>query len=237
MKSIESRQIVRLGLVCSSGGSVIYAGVRILKSCGYDLVAAVVTDRPCGAEKICTELGVPFIRIEDPRREEFTSKAAHWLYETNEVEWTALFFSRMVGELLYSGRYCVNIHPSLLPAFPGMGALSALIDTNVKFFGATAHLVDHTMDGGPVLAQVTGPVPPGATIGGLERISYAQKLYLFIVLCEIASKGFFSVREKPSVGELNSCNYSNYASPKIQDKKLEGAFLEHIKCEGIKWPY
>jgi phosphoribosylglycinamide formyltransferase 1 len=52
----------------------------------------------------------------------------------------------------------VNIHPSLLPAFPGLHAQRQALAYGVKVAGCTAHLVDDTVDGGPILAQEAVPV-------------------------------------------------------------------------------
>lgn len=52
----------------------------------------------------------------------------------------------------------LNIHPSLLPAFPGLDAQKQAFDYGVKFTGCTVHLVDEELDHGPVVAQATVPV-------------------------------------------------------------------------------
>jgi phosphoribosylglycinamide formyltransferase-1 len=57
----------------------------------------------------------------------------------------------------YPGRI-LNIHPSLLPAFPGLDAQRQALDHGVKWSGCTVHLVDETLDGGPIVAQRIVPV-------------------------------------------------------------------------------
>ena len=57
----------------------------------------------------------------------------------------------------YRGRI-LNIHPSLLPAFPGLDAQRQAIEHGVKFSGCTVHFVDETLDGGPIIAQRIVPV-------------------------------------------------------------------------------
>ena len=52
----------------------------------------------------------------------------------------------------------INIHPSLLPAFPGLEAWSQAFDYGVKVTGCTVHLVDHGIDNGRILAQGVVPV-------------------------------------------------------------------------------
>ena len=68
-------------------------------------------------------------------------------------------YMRIVGEELlsrYGGRI-VNIHPSLLPAFPGARAIRAAFDYGVKVYGVTIHEVDSSLDGGRIISQVAVP--------------------------------------------------------------------------------
>jgi len=57
----------------------------------------------------------------------------------------------------------LNIHPSLLPSFPGLEAQRQALDYGVKFSGCTVHLVDENLDAGPIVAQAIVPVKPDDT--------------------------------------------------------------------------
>ena len=71
----------------------------------------------------------------------------------------------------------VNIHPALLPAFPGLEAWKQALAYGVKFTGATVHFVDEGVDTGPIIAQRAVPVLPGDTPESLHaRIQEAERV-------------------------------------------------------------
>ena len=71
----------------------------------------------------------------------------------------------------------VNIHPALLPAFPGLEAWKQALEYGVKFTGATVHFVDERIDSGPIISQRTVPVLPGDTPATLHaRIQEAERV-------------------------------------------------------------
>src|SRR5712671_3761231 len=83
----------------------------------------------------------------------------------------------------YRGRI-LNIHPSLLPAFPGLDAQRQALDHGAKKSGCTVHFVDETLDGGPVIAQREVPVFEDDTVESLSaRILVEEhKLYAEAVI-------------------------------------------------------
>ena len=78
----------------------------------------------------------------------------------------------------FSGRI-LNIHPSLLPAFPGLDAQRQALDHGVKVSGCTVHFVAETLDGGPIIMQRTVPVIEGDTVETLSAriLEQEHKLY------------------------------------------------------------
>jgi phosphoribosylglycinamide formyltransferase 1 len=93
---------------------------------------------------------------------------------------TPYLIERWAGRML-------NIHPSLLPAFPGLDTHARALAAGVKLHGCTVHLVTQLMDEGPVLAQAAVPVLPGDTAETLaarvlvqEHIIYPLALRLFV---------------------------------------------------------
>ena len=78
----------------------------------------------------------------------------------------------------YSGRL-VNIHPSLLPAFPGLHTHQRAIDAGCQFAGVTVHQVTAELDHGPILAQAVVPVLPGDTADALAARVLTQEHVIY----------------------------------------------------------
>ena len=78
----------------------------------------------------------------------------------------------------YAGRM-INIHPSLLPAFPGLNTHQRAIDAGCQFVGATVHQVTVELDHGPILAQAVVPVLPGDSAATLATRVQAQEHVIY----------------------------------------------------------
>jgi phosphoribosylglycinamide formyltransferase-1 len=79
----------------------------------------------------------------------------------------------------------VNVHPSLLPSFPGLGAVDQALAAGVETTGVTVHLVDEGIDTGPVLRQEPVPVEPVDTL--VERIHSVEHRLLPEVVRELCA--------------------------------------------------
>ncbi len=97
-------------------------------------------------------------------------------------------FMRILSPALverFRGRI-INIHPSLLPAFPGVNAVGQALAHGVKVTGVTVHIVDEGVDTGPILAQRAVPVLPGDDVSALHaRIQIEEHDLLPRVVADI----------------------------------------------------
>lgn len=130
-------------------------------------IELVITDKP-GAFVVtrANNFGIPVLELA-PKT--FASKAAYEEaiiaeLKARDVEWVVLAgYMRLVSDVLlatYSSKI-INIHPSLLPSFPGKDAIGQAMEHGVKVTGVTVHYVDEGMDTGKIIAQVAVNVVDG----------------------------------------------------------------------------
>lgn len=93
----------------------------------------------------------------------------------------------------FKGRM-INIHPSLLPAFPGIGAQGQALDYGVRVAGCTVHFVNEEMDGGPVIVQRPVPVLPGDTEEALAARILKQEHLALPLAVDLATRGRLRLR-------------------------------------------
>ncbi len=136
-------------------------------------VALVVSDRPeAMALERARARGIP-VAVCEPK--DFPDRAAHdhalrTLLEDAGIECLALAgYMRIVGPELIGAfpERIVNLHPALLPAFPGMTAVADALAWGVKVTGVTVHLVDEEVDHGPIVAQEPVRVEPDDDLDSL----------------------------------------------------------------------
>ncbi|NLB83691.1 MAG: phosphoribosylglycinamide formyltransferase [Synergistaceae bacterium] len=142
-------------------------------------IAFVASDNP-GATglKRAADLGLPTAVLPYAEGKKKGEEELRKLCALHGVEWIVLagFLSILSPEFVRSFKNrIVNIHPSLLPSFPGKHGIVDAWRRGVKITGVTVHLVDEGVDTGPILAQQALKICPGESIESLEeRIHRAE---------------------------------------------------------------
>jgi phosphoribosylglycinamide formyltransferase 1 len=135
------------------------------------LVLSNVADAP--GLGVARELGLPAVAIPhkgEPSRRAHEEKVVAALRQSG-AEWVCLAgYMRLLspGFVAAFPRRMLNVHPSLLPAFPGLDAQAQALAHGVKVSGCTVHLVDEGLDSGPIVTQRTVPVLDGDTEAALS---------------------------------------------------------------------
>jgi phosphoribosylglycinamide formyltransferase-1 len=149
----------RIVVLVSGSGSNLQA---LLRACALGEVpgeiAAVVADRSCPGLRIAGESGVPTIVVEPagyPDRAAWSAVLLECVQAFAPSLVVSAGFMRILAPVFVDALYgrVVNLHPSLLPAFPGAHAVRDALAAGVKVTGTTVHLVDNEIDHGPIVAQ------------------------------------------------------------------------------------
>jgi phosphoribosylglycinamide formyltransferase 1 len=122
------------------------------------------------AQRAGVETGV-FALADHPDRAARDRALAGWLDERGpDLIVLAGFMELLTAEFIrgYAGRM-INVHPALLPAFPGVRAIEQALDYGVKVGGVTIHFVDEGVDTGPVLLQEAFDLPYHRDIAAIEQ--------------------------------------------------------------------
>jgi phosphoribosylglycinamide formyltransferase-1 len=90
-------------------------------------------------------------------------------------------------------RRILNIHPSLLPAFPGLNAQRQAIEYGVKFSGCTVHMVDEELDHGPIIKQAAVPLLPGDTVETLSARILTEEHRIYPEAVALTLSGRFRI--------------------------------------------
>jgi phosphoribosylglycinamide formyltransferase-1 len=182
---LTDKPIKKIGVLISGRGSNLQALIdaRQRGELGGEIAVVVSNVETAAGLERAREAGIPTV-VKDHRglkREAYDEEIVHVLRE-HGVELVCLAgFMRLLSPAFvraFPGRI-LNVHPALLPAFPGLDAQRQALEHGVKVTGATVHLVDEGLDSGAIVAQEAVPVHPGDTVESLAaRILEAEhRLY------------------------------------------------------------
>lgn len=186
---------LKLGVLVSGSGSNFQAIVDAISTGDLDAECRILVSNRADAFALerARKAGVPAHVLhhkEFPSREKFDEELVA-LLRGAEVDWIVLagFMRVLTAPFLsaFEGRI-VNIHPSLLPSFPGINAQKQAFEHGVKVSGCTVHFVDSGVDTGPIIAQQAVSVLDGDTLENLKARILEQEHLLFVkALKKIAS--------------------------------------------------
>ncbi len=145
----------------AQGGTIEVVGVVSDKADAPALLRA----REAGIESIA------FVGSEHPDRVARDAAMADWI-EARQADLVVLAGYMQLLSSTFVARFesrIVNVHPALLPSFPGLDAIGQALEHGVKVTGVTVHFVDEGVDSGPIILQRPLPVPPGRDRRELEE--------------------------------------------------------------------
>ncbi len=191
---------MRVAVFVSGSGSnlqaIIDAGIPSIE------IALVFSNNPDAyALKRADNHGIPTLVINHrdfKSREEFEAEILKHL-EPLGIELIVLAgFMRILSPVLvraYANRM-INLHPALLPSFPGIHAARQAIEAGVKFTGCTVHFVDEGVDSGPIILQAVVPVEDGDDEDSLLQKIHAEEHRIYPEAIKLISEGKIKIEGK-----------------------------------------
>jgi phosphoribosylglycinamide formyltransferase-1 len=185
-----------LGVLVSGSGTNLQAILDAASEAGAAFaVRVVISNRPrAAALQRAVAAGVPSLAVSHRRfadREEFEAALIEALV-SHGVEWVVLagFMRLLTPHFLRAfPERVINIHPSILPAFPGVHAQRQAIEHGVKISGCTVHFVDEGTDTGPIIGQAAVPVLATDTEESLATRILEQEHRLFPAVLQLLAEG------------------------------------------------
>jgi phosphoribosylglycinamide formyltransferase 1 len=175
-----------LGVLISGRGSNLQSIIDATRTGQLDATIAIVVSNRADAEGLrrARDAGIDAVCL-NPRdfsdRWEYDQALAALLVERRVALVCLAGFMRLVGTPLLDAfpDRILNIHPSLLPAFPGLDAQRQALEHGVRVTGATVHLVNAVLDGGPIVLQAAVPVLEHDTVETLAARVLAEEHRLY----------------------------------------------------------
>jgi phosphoribosylglycinamide formyltransferase 1 len=199
----------RLGILISGRGSNMLALAAAVTEGGIGNaeIAVVISDQPQAAGLgLAKERGLRTEVIERAgRSREEHDRAIVAAMREHDVDIICLAgYMRLLSSYFiesYRNRI-LNIHPSLLPAFPGLDAHRQVLEHGVKWTGCTVHFVDETLDGGPIIGQKVVPVLAGDTEETLAARILKEEHQLYADALALVVSGKYEVVGRRVVGKM-----------------------------------
>ncbi|MGD1898787.1 MAG: phosphoribosylglycinamide formyltransferase [Phormidesmis sp.] len=189
------RAPIVLGVMASGSGSNFEAiAEAISKGVLNARIAVVIYNNPqAKVAQRAQRLGIPAVLLDHRQfssRESLDDAIAAQLMEY-QVNWVIMAgWMRRVTERLLSAfpRRILNIHPSLLPSFPGIRSVEQALNAGVKITGCSVHFVELVIDSGPIIMQAAVPVAPDDTVETLQARIQVQEHRIFPAAIALAAQ-------------------------------------------------
>jgi len=200
---VTSTARARLAVLISGRGSNLQAFIEASASGALSAdIAVVISNNPAAAGlQLAARAGIPTRSIDHrqfPSREAFDAALAEAVGQW-EVDLVILAgFMRILTPVFilpFSGRL-LNVHPSLLPRYPGLNTHQRALDAGDREAGVTVHFVTLELDGGPPIVQARVPILPGDTAQTLADRVIVQEHRIYPLAAQWALSGRLQLTEK-----------------------------------------
>ncbi len=202
---------MNLGILISGRGSNLEAILAAVFERRLDAAPRVVVSNRAEAAGLerAARRGIPtrVLPHSDFATRELFDQAVVQALRDHDIDTVALAgFDRLITRVLLEAfpSRVVNVHPALLPAFPGLHAQRQALEYGAKITGATVHLVDEQMDHGPILAQAAVPVLDDDTEESLSSRILAEEHRIYPLALQHLALGAIRVEGRRALGGIPS---------------------------------
>lgn len=200
---MSANRKLKLGVLASGGGSNLQSIIDQCQQCQLDaeIVLVLCNNPDAGALQRAEQAGLPHTCINHrdfKDRQSFDQAVISTLQEAG-VELVVLAgFMRIISEVFVAAfpQRIINIHPALLPAFPGLHVQKKALEYGARFSGCTVHFVDTGVDTGPIIIQAVVPILDDDTEATLSARILQQEHQIYPKAIQLIAEGRVEIEER-----------------------------------------
>ncbi len=208
----EARPVLRLGVLASGNGSNFQALAEAIEAGripNAEIAVLIYNNPDALVRQRAGRFNVPIrlLNHRDYENREALDRDLVRELKAAQVSWVVMAgWMRRVTDVLISAfpDRILNIHPSLLPSFPGIRAIEQALDYGVKVSGCTVHIVRLVVDSGPILRQAAVPVLEDDTPATLAQRIQLQEHRLLVEAVTLVASGRVQIGEQRAQLSLDS---------------------------------
>lgn len=214
-----------IGVLASGSGSNLQSIIDHIEQGRLDAVIRVVISNNPDAYALtrAKKHGIPFVAIrhqEYPDREAFDGQMAEILLSYGIELVVMAGFMRVLSPKFLKAfpQRVINIHPALLPSFPGLHGQQQAFNYGVKFSGCTVHFADDGVDSGPIIIQAVVPVLETDTEDSLAARILREEHRIYPQAIQFYAEGRIAIRNR----QVKIKGLQEFDVPAIHNPPLEG---------------
>lgn len=214
--------MLKIGVLVSGGGTNLQAIIDSVEAKRLDVSIEVVLSNVEGAFAL-ERAKKHGIRTEVLKKDGFSTREDYdrelaRVLKSHGVELVVLAgFMRLITSPLLEAfpMRILNIHPSLLPSFPGLNVQKKAIEHGVKFSGCTVHFVDEGLDSGPIIIQAVVPVLDGDTVETLSKRILSEEHRIYPQAIQLIAEGRLHIEGRRVLVKDNAVKEAALENPAV----------------------
>ena len=206
---------MRIVIVASTNGGVLAKLLEIEVFASQ--VACVISDRACGAIDVASRFGISSYIFESKSGLDFSHQIIERL-DLGQFDLFVSFYTRLFCPSFVSRvqNRLINLHPSILPASPGMDGFNSTLRSGSQYFGATIHFVDEGIDTGLPIIQSAHPLNPSVTRAELRHQVFVDQCRMLLQVVAWFDQRRLNIRNGRAIID-NAHFYDGPYAPNLED--------------------